>query len=91
MAPNLPSWKAARIDEILSQGVDIDLHTLAKEYSTTYKTVCQRKRNLERQISPSARRRRGPPPVITDDMVEYMLSLLKREPDLYQDELATYL
>jgi len=40
MAPNLPPWKATRIDEILSQGVDIDLRTLAKEFSTTFGELC---------------------------------------------------
>ncbi|KAG4427750.1 hypothetical protein IFR05_016769 [Cadophora sp. M221] len=91
MAPNLPAWKAARIDQILTNGVDIDLRALAKEFQTTYKTICQRNRKLKSQISPLNRRRHGPPPVITDDMAEYMVSLLEREPDLYQDELALYL
>jgi transposase len=89
MAPNLPAWKTTRINQILDNGIDVGLRALAKEFGTAYKTICQRKRALESQISPS--NRRGAPPVITDDMSEYIISLLEREPELYQDELAAYL
>ncbi len=89
MAPNLPRWKAAQIDRLLSTGIDVDLHTLATEFGTTYKTICARRRALD---SPkSSAKLPGPAAVITADMREFIAALLEREPDLYQDEIAAYL
>jgi transposase len=93
MAPNLPAWKATKIDNILSSGHDVDFHTLANEYQTTYKTICSRNRRLKQLgvIPRVIKAKSGPPPLINAEMAAYMLAVLDRDPTLYQDEVADYL
>jgi transposase len=90
MAPNLPAWKAKRIDSLLLHGSNLDFYAIAAEYYTIYKTICQRNKRLSNDRI-SARKRPRPEPVITREMEVFLAELLEREVDLYLDELAIYI
>ena len=93
MALRLPSATARQIDALLANGYDLDFHTIASQFKTIYNTICARHRKLiaRRAIGVDMRRPPGPPPVITREMEVYLVELLERDPDLYQDEIADYL
>jgi transposase len=93
MAPNLPRRIATQIDNILLNGTSLDFTTIAKQFNTTYKTICERNRRLQKERSgiSALPRARGPAPVINRQMEVFIAELLEREPELYQDEIADYL
>ena len=93
MAPNLPRRIATQIDNILLNSTSLDFTTITKQFNTTYKTICERNRRLQKERSSTSAlpRARGPAPVINRQMEVFIAKLLEREPELYQDEIADYL
>ena len=89
MAPNIPHQTATKIDNLLLNGTNLDFNVIAAHYNTTYKTICERNRRLQKGRVPQ--RSRGPAPVINRQIEVFIAELLEREPELYQDEIADYI
>ncbi len=93
MAPNLSKRVRDALDESLRDNPQIDPHEVAVLYGTTYSIVIKR-RALIRRIELTGvdnRRKPGRPRIITPEILEYAIALIKRDSTLYLDEVADYL
>jgi len=93
MAPRLEKRDVDAMDECLRDNPQVDLNEVAVLYSTTYSTVRRRMANI-RRISLEGkdhRRKAGRPKLVTDEMLEYAIALIDRDPTFYLDEVADFI
>ena len=93
MAPNLSKRVRDALDESLRDNPQIDSHEITVLYGTIYSTVIKR-RALVRRIEltgTDTRHKAGRPRIITPELLEYTITLIKHNATLYQDEVTDFI
>jgi hypothetical protein len=93
MAPNLSKRVRDALNESLRDNPQIDPHEVTILYSTTYSIIIKH-RALICQIELTGINnwhKPGRPRIITPEILEYIIALIKRDLILYLDKVADYL
>ena len=91
MAPNISKRDAERIDEALHDNPNIDMNELACLFQTSYNTIQKRRASLRLRMGPDYKLNKcGRPSIITDEIRDYVQSIIERNPTVYLDEIADF-
>jgi transposase len=90
MAPHLPQWKIDAIEHCIAENAHVDLNSLAEVFHTTYESIRYIRYRMLFQLSTGYddRKKAGRPHAWTPEIEQFVLELLYRDNDLFQDEVA---
>jgi hypothetical protein len=89
MPTHIDKRAVAGIEFLLTQPHELDMHSIAKVFNTTYKTIAYHRRQMKIQeiIGYNPRKKPGPKSIITPEVELFVAELYKQDADLYQDEI----
>jgi transposase len=93
MAPRLSKAASVAVDRFLTENPAIDPKEVAELFTISYQSVIARRKGLRMREATGIDNRKvaGRPRLVTDEIREWVIELLIRDPTLYQDEIAQYI